>query len=171
MTVTIYDKRKQLQEEYNIYVENNYLRYEIKLNSPTKIKKCLGTNEVFSLRLCDIQTFFSSFVADNIISPYQEHCRKRDIALKKLLKQYFKPADKKWVFRLLLSIYNMELENRAVPIMLDISELLPLIDTLGVNKQNRYNYRKRFEEETKLVSSVFSNADNVKYMELIEKLR
>lgn len=171
LTIKIYDKRKQLQEEYDIKVNHNYLRYEITLNAPAKIRQCLETNEVFFLEDEAIQNFFGEFINDNILIPYRENKKKREVALTKILKSNYKAADRKWVERVLLEISNYELENRGIPLMLDVNELIPLLGKLKLSsRQNKSHYKNRFLQDTEKYSPAFTRRDDIKYLELIEKL-
>lgn len=171
ISVKIYDKSKQLEEVYNIFVTEDYLRYEVTLRSPEKIKAYLGTNDIFSLGETDIQKFFKKFIYENVYLPYVEHKRKLRIALVRLLKKNYNKGDRKWVNRVLLQIADAELGNRGIPLMLDIEELLSAIDEVKFDsKQIKANAKTRFREEAAAHIPTLANGDTQKYKEVVSKL-
>lgn len=171
ISVKIYDKSRQLEEVYNILVTEEYLRYEVTLRSPEKIKAYLGTNSIFSISESDIKSFFKKFIYDNVYLPYAEHKRKLRIELVRLLKRNYIKGDRKWINRVLLQIADAELGNRSIPLMLDIEELLSAIDEVKFDsKQIKANAKSRFREEAASQIPTFANGDTQKYKEVVNKL-
>ena len=55
--------------------------------------------------------------------------------------------------------------------MLDIAELIPLLDDIKfANRQIKYNAKRQFLDICDKISTAFSNHDDEKYIEVIEKL-
>mgnify|MGYP004467095093 FL=1 len=172
LTVKIYDKTEQLKKR-NIMVSGNYLRFEITLNDPEKIKKALGGNDVFKLSDTDLQKYFLSFIHENLEAPYSRYYVKRSVALKKILKKHYAPGSRTWVRDVLLELSVSE--NRTLlPLLLDINELVNLLATSKVIsfscKQTRHAAKKRFLETAQRRTPVFCQHDDVKYQELLSKL-
>lgn len=171
LVVKIYDKKKQLSEEFKIQIYYNYLRFEITLKSPEKIRQALGTNEVSYITGEKLSKYFSSFINTNVIIPYQNHCEKRDITLKKILKTHFKSRSRIWIRNVLLEISDLEISGN-VPLILDIDEVIGQLDCIKFNnKQTKYATKNRFREVCDKYLNVYTQGDSQKYTELINKLK
>lgn len=170
ISVKIYDKKRQLEMCFNIVTYQNYLRYEITLKSPTKIRNAFGDNSLNVITDELIHKYFISFILCNIVTPYDKHCKKRDIALRKILKRHYETESKTWTRDTLAEIREIELKN-GVPFMLEIEELISQIKCLKIDsKQQRYNLKQRFIQLCEDQNSIFLQNDGNKYTELITKL-
>jgi len=170
IAVKIYDKRKHLLLMYHIETFSNYLRFEITLKCPEKVKQALGTNGVFRITDNMLEKYFKEFISKNVVEPYRKHCEKRDIALRKMLKENYCPASKTWTRDVLLEISDLEI-TKSVPLMLDIDELIAQLNCIKFGKkQNKYNAKKRFKEICCEHLSAFVQNDGKKYCEIINKL-
>lgn len=172
LTVKIYDKTEQLKKK-GIDISGDYLRFEITLNDPEKIKKAFGSNDVFKLSDTDLQKYFLSFIHENVEIPYDRYSIRRSIALKKVLKAHYAPGSRTWVRDVLLELSASE--NRTMlPLLLDISELVDLLTAPKVIpfscKQTRHAAKKRFLETVQKKTPIFCQHDDVKYQELLSKL-
>lgn len=172
ITLIIYDKSDQLITEYMIEISHNFLRYEIKLNSADKIISILGTNFVHQISDQSINEYFSSFIQKNVIRPYARESISRAAKVKHLLRTCYKKGSRTWVRSVLSHIANAELSNRGIPIILDIEEILPLLDDIKfANRQAKHRAKKMFINISCREYSVFAKRDDVRYLELMEKLK
>lgn len=170
MSVKVYDKKSHLSLCFGITTHQNYLRYEITLKSSTKIKKAFDSNDVYMITDKDLNRYFEHFIFKNVVAPYYRHCVKRDIALRKILKEYYEPCSKTWTRDTLGAIREIELKN-GVPLMLEIDELKTQIQYLKIKtKQQRYALKERFDQLCKDQNSVFKQDDGKKCSEIYNKL-
>lgn len=172
LTVKIYDKSRELLEVCKISVNYNYLRFELTLRSPQKIKDCLGTNKVCELSEEDIDRYFTDFIRTNVVVPYEKQKEKRDRYLRLTVKRNYQPLSRTWVRDTLLQISNQEIENGGIPVMLDVEELIPILSDLKMTgKKARYNAKCHFREVCREKIPAYANRDDLKYEELLNKLQ
>ena len=170
ISVKIYDKKSQLAKCYKIITSQNYLRFEITLKASTKIKCIFGDNDFNAITDKLIRQYFMNFIICNIVTPYENYCKKRNNELKKILVQNYEPESKTWTRDTFNIVQEIEIKNN-VPFMLDIEELISQIRYLKIDeKQNRYSIKKRFGYLCEKYNSVFIQGDGAKYNEIITKL-
>lgn len=163
-----YDKTKQLEKI--IFLSEVYMRFEIKITGSAKIKKMIGTNRFYEITDQKINKFFNKEIKELIIDPYAAWKEKRDKNLLKLLKSQ-RNEKHDWVVNTLLILANEELKN-GVPFILYISEIIPLIDKMGIkDSQRRYRIRENFKNQAKRKADIFCNNDDQKLQELLHKLQ
>lgn len=163
-----YDKTKQLEKI--IFLSEVYMRFEIKITGAAKIKKMIGTNRFYEITDQNINEFFNSEIMELIIDPYAAWKEKRDRNLLKLLKTQ-RSEKHDWVVNTLLVLANEELKN-GVPFILDVAEIIPLIDKMGIkDPQRRYRIRENFKNQAKRKAGIFCNNDHQKLQELLHKLQ
>lgn len=163
-----YDKTKQLEKI--IFLSEVYMRFEIKITGAAKIKKMIGTNKFYEITDQNINEFFNSEIMELIIDPYAAWKEKRDRNLLKLLKSQ-RSEKHDWVVNTLLVLANEELKN-GVPFILDVAEIIPLIDKMGIkDPQRRYRIRENFKNQAKRKADIFCNNDDQKLQELLHKLQ
>ena len=166
--LVFYDKTKQLEKI--IFLSEVYMRFEIKITGSAKIKKMIGTNKFYELTDQSINDFFNYEIKELIIDPYAAWKEKRDKSLLKLLKSQ-RSEKHDWVVNTLLVLANEELKN-GVPFILDVSEVIPLIDRMGIkDPKRRYRIRENFKNQAKRKADVFCNNDDKKLLELLHKLQ
>ena len=172
LSIKIYDKTNQLFDSCKINVNYNYLRFEITLKSQVKIEQCLGTNRIDKLTEKDINRYFSEFVETNIVQPYEKYKKQRAAEIKKTLKKHYRPLSRTWVQDALLEISRKE-NNTGIPVLLDVEELIPVLDEIKMTRPDaRRNARRRFRDVYRRAEMASSpNRDDLKYVELIHKLR
>lgn len=166
--VEIYNKSAQLRNR-GLDLDENMLRFEIRTNSTTGIKKRLGTNLVGSLEDDKVNEYFSSFVLKNIQKPFEKNRISRLKTLKRLVTEYYDDKPSTWAERLINCASQHELIH-GLPIMLDIEEVFSILDGVlkGRERQYRAYVRKVFIK--KATGTIFGNNDLLKYEELINKL-
>lgn len=166
--LVFYDKTKQLEKI--IFLSEIYMRVEIRITGSAKVKKMLGTNRFYEITDQNINHFFNNEIKELIIEPYAAWKEKRDRNLLKLLKSQ-RSEKHDWVVNTLLILANEELKN-GVPFILDVSEIIPLIDKMGIkDPQRRYRIRENFKNQAERRAGVFCNSDDKKLLELLHKLK
>lgn len=163
-----YGKTEQLEKI--IFLSEAYMRFEIRITGAAKIKKMIGTNKFYKITDQNINDFFHNEVKELIVDPFTIWKEKRD---KKLLKLLHSQRSEKhdWIVNTLLVLANEELKN-GVPFILDVSEIIPLIDKMGIkDSQRRYKIRENFKNQAKRKADVFCNNDDQKLQELLYKLQ
>lgn len=166
--LVFYDKTKQLEKI--IFLSEVYMRFEIKITGSAKIKKMMGTNRFYEITDQNINRFFNNEIKELIIAPYASWKEKRDRNLLKMLKSQ-RSEKHDWVVNTLLVLANEELKN-DVPFILDVSEIIPLIEKMGIkDPQRRYRIRENFKNQAKRKADVFCNNDDQKLQELLHKLQ
>lgn len=173
LTIKIYDKKEQLKVVHKIEVNHNYLRFEIVLNTGSKIRNTLGTDAVSEITDIAINNYFTDFINKNILNPYKDYSKSRDIMLKKTLKEFYLPNNHTWAQDMLLHLYDQEIDSGSIPDFLDINEIVDLLDCLKPkDRQTKSRIKNKLltlcEGKKKLY--VFFSGDNTKYKELINKL-
>lgn len=163
----IYDKSKQM--ENRIVIKNNHMRLEITLLGTERIKKSLGTNCFRELTDITINNFFNNQIQKMIVQPFQKWQDARDKYLLELMKKERKRDIKHWQTNVLRILANEEIQQRK-PILLDVTELMPLIDYLDVIPRRKYDIRVNFRKQSQKYESVFCNNDNSRMNEVLTKL-
>lgn len=164
-----YSKTKQIQKL--IVLSEEYLRVEIKIVSAAKIRKMLGTNKFYKITDDIINDFFDDEIKKLIIDQYEIWKNKRDKKILKIMKEQRKSDIHNWIVHTLLLLFDEEIQ-KGVPVMLDIKELLPLIDDLGIDDcKRRYKIRESFKRQAKKRATTFCNDDDTKLYEIIDKLQ
>lgn len=163
-----YGKSEQLEKI--IFLSELYMRFEIKITGAAKIKKMIGTNKFYKITDQNINDFFHNEVKELIVDPFTIWKEKRDKKLLKLLRSQ-RSEKHDWIVNTLLILANEELKN-GVPLILDVSEIIPLIDKMGIkDSQRRYKIRENFKNQAKRKADVFCNNDDQKLQELLYKLQ
>ena len=166
--LVFYGKTKQLEKI--ILLSEEYIRVEIRITGSAKVKKMLGTNRFYEITDQNINHFFNNEIKELIIEPYAAWKEKRNRNLLKLLKSQ-RSEKHDWVVNTLLFLANEELKN-GVPFILDVSEIIPLIDSMGIkDPRRRYRIRENFKKQAERRASVFCNSDDQKLQELLHKLQ
>lgn len=163
-----YGKSEQLEKI--IFLSEVYMRFEIKITGAAKINKMIGTNKFYKITDQNINDFFHNEVKELIVDPFTIWKEKRDKKLLKLLRSQ-RSEKHDWIVNTLLILANEELKN-GVPFILDVSEIIPLIDKMGIkDSQRRYKIRENFKNQAKRKADVFCNNDDRKLQELLYKLQ
>ena len=170
ITIKFYDKKKQLESKYKIYLPFECLRFEITLKKPSKIRKNLGTNKVFELTDEKLNLYFRKFIDENIRKPMELYQKQMKSNLRRILKKYYSPSSHTWSRDILLQISGQELE-KGVPLMFDISNLLNEIDVLKLgSKQKKYSVKQRFICICREELQIYMQEDGKRCYELLTKL-
>ena len=159
-------------EKYRIEITHNYLRYEITLNSATKIRNTLGQNEICKISQETVNRYFSGFIRENVENAYKKYKEKSDAAVLKILKKNYVPANRTWIRDTVIEIMDIELRNGGVPLILDIHDLLMQLNHIKFSSRAQKSHAKKaFAEIAEKKATALSNRDDQKCMELIAKLK
>lgn len=166
MLFKIYDKKKAIKNI--IVLTDAYMRVEVTLVGAERIKQSFGSNKFVDITDKLINDYFNGLMQKIIIEPLEKWKTKRDKYLLDLMIEQRK--DKKhWQTNVLRILQNEEIANKF-PILLDIEELIPLLDNLGLKSNRRCDVKRNLRKQAKKYESVFCNRDDLKLEEIVEKL-
>ena len=74
-----------------------------------------------------------------------------------------------WQTNVLRIIMNEEVKQKH-PLLLDISELLPLVNNLNISSKRRYEVKKNFVRQAQKFETVLCSEDHKKLQEIMDKL-
>lgn len=168
LTLKIYNKSKQL-EKRGVIFENSCARVEITLSGTERIKKSLGTNYFHELTDEVINNFFDDQMRKMFVDPLKKWKEERDKYIVKLMKKQRKQDLQHWQVNVLRILASEEIRQKN-PVLLDITQLMPLVGELNVKTKDRYNIRVRFRNQAKKYEDVFCNNDNARLQEVLIKL-
>lgn len=167
--LVIYSKSNQIEKI--ISLQKEFLRIEIKIVSSAKIKKMFGINRFSQFSNEKINEFFNQEVKELIIDPFEKWQENRNEKVLKIMQKQRLQDSQNWVVNTLLTILNEEIKNN-VPVILDVSEILPLINQLNIeDKSRRYKIRENFKAQAKKRANVLCNNDHLKMLEIINNLQ
>lgn len=168
LTLKIYNKSNQL-EKRGVILRNNYARVEITLFGTERIKKSLGTNHFHELTDEVINDFFDDQMRKMFVHSLKKGKEERDKYIVRLMKKQRKKDLQHWQVDVLRILSNEEIRQEK-PIILDITDLMPLVEELNVKTKDKYNIRVRFRNQAKKYEDVFCNNDNARLQEVLTKL-
>ena len=170
LELKIYNKTKSV--ENIIVLHDSYMRFELKLVGSEKIKNEFGTNRFMFFSDERVNDYFDTQVRKLIEEPYKKWANARDKKLLRLMKYNRKHDERHWQTNVLRTLMNEEVASGGRPSMLDVHELLPLIDKLGIpNATRRYRIRKNFARQCERFENVFLQRDDLKMQEILMKLK
>lgn len=152
------------------FIDGNYLRVELTLSS-TKIKEVFGTNLVGKIDDESINDYFRDWIERNVRQKWELFQEKRQKKLKKVIKEEWKKDEYAFIENLLLRGFNNE-DQTGLPLMMDVSEVQPLLKTVIKNDRNkRYRIYKRLNQKcSQKYGEKFVKNDEKKTNEIVEKL-
>lgn len=163
----IYNKSKAI--ENIILVTDSYMRVEFRLVGAEKIKKALGTNKFAELTDQIINDYFDTQIGKMLVHPFQKWKCDRDNYLLKLMKEQRQEDIRHWQTNVLRILQNEEILQKR-PILLDIEEIIPIVNKLGLESNRRCDVKRNFRKQSKKYETVFCNGDDLKMVEILEKL-
>lgn len=164
LELKIYNKTQQLMGL--ILLDDDYLRLEFSIVNSQKIKREFGTNRFDMITDEKINAWFDTKIDEWIVKPLQKFKAERDKKVLKLMKEQLK-IEKHWVSNVIGILQNQEVEQ-DYPVLLDVEELIPLVDSLGIDRPGRV--KNSFRRQATKIQTVLSNRDDLKLAEIIEKL-
>lgn len=144
MKIKIYNKSKQLHEEYKITLAKTYLRVEIVLKDSRKIKEVFGTTLVKEITEQKMIEYYLKTVNADIFEKIDKYIKSCDKELKKVAKEEQEKDMRKWTRSFLLRACSNELDT-DLELVFDIEQCLEII-----KKKTGKNYKrtlKRLEKD------------------------
>ena len=163
----IYNKSKSV--ENIVLLTDSYMRVEFRLVGSEKVKKALGTNKFVELTDQIINQYFDTQVQKLIIKPYERWRSERDKHITELMQEQREADIRHWQTNVLRIIMNEEVKQKH-PLLLDISELLPLVNNLNISSKRRYEVKKNFSRQAQKFETVLCSEDHKKLQEILDKL-
>lgn len=167
-----YSKTQQLNSVYRILLDENFVRFEIKLWGSQKLKRELGSNRWADLTDEKINEWFDRKVQEWIVKPVNTWKEEQKKTLTKLIRGYRDEDGYKWVNRCLTRVLDAEITPKGghKPLVLDIEEMIPLINDLFPNGNRRKRVKSAFRAVAAQDSRSLTNRDDVKLDEILAKL-
>ena len=165
--VSIYNKSKQIRGV--IYLDGDYMRFEITLSGVKNIQSAFKTTKLYELTDEKINQYFADQIDKLIVKPLDRWRAKRNAYLKKLIKSEREKDIYNWQVNVLRVLNTQENIHHGKPCLLDVSELYPIIDKIkDINRKQRV--KDRFLVQAEKYESIFCNRDDLKLQEIIDKL-
>ena len=166
-SITFYDKKRQLKGA--IYLNGEYMRFEIKLAGLSNIKKAFGTTQFYKLSDEFIDAYFQKKIEELIIRPISKWKMQRDKYLLKLMKTEREKDIHNWQVNVLRALNTKENQQNGKPCLLGVGELVELVDQLKDVKRKQ-RVKNTFITQAHKYEKIFCNHDEEKLIEIIEKL-
>ena len=164
-----YDKSAQLATE-NIPTVTTYLRFEVTLKSPSKVKEKLGTNFLEELDDHAIARYFDDLFKIYWEPEYQKWNLESKKYLQHILKEKYEAGSRTWTKDVMLAIYDNE-QRTQIPKMLALDALIEELHVLPFRRpQDRYNAKQSFSKVCASITSIYQEGDDRRLQELIQKL-
>lgn len=163
----IYNKSRSL--ENIVLLTDSYMRVEFRLVGAEKVKRSLGTNKFAELTDQLINKYYDEQVQKLLIEPYERWRSERDKHITELMQEQREADIRHWQTNVLRIIMNEEVKQKH-PLLLDISELLPLVNNLNISSKRRYEVKKNFSRQAQKFETVLCSEDHKKLQEIMDKL-
>ncbi len=132
MQIKIYDKKRQLEDVYKYYSNDNLIRIEFVLLTPQKIREAFGDNKLNQLTADGIIHYYYKQFVRLFEKPYRKWQKNNQLLLIKLIKKHKALNATYWQRNILSECRNQE-QKALVPTLLDINNLLQAIKSLEKN--------------------------------------
>ena len=167
LLLKIYNKTKALEKI--IVLTDSYMRVEIRLIGSERVKRAFQTNRFAELTDEIINGYFDGQMQTMIVKPYRKWQERQRKYLKKLMDQQRKDDIRHWQTNVLRILQNEEIDKKRA-VILDVGQLMDIVDTLQLSANRKYDVKSNFRKQAGKYETVFSNGDDRKMEELIEKL-
>lgn len=165
MKIKIYNKSKQLEEEYKITLAKTYLRVEIVLKDSRKIKEVFGTTLIKEITEQKMIEYYLKTVNADIFEKIDKYIKSCDKELKKVAKEEQEKDMRKWTRSFLLRACSNELD-RDLELVFDIEQCLEII-----KKKTGKNYKRTLRRLEKDIAEKEHKKNNlVRYNEIKTKI-
>lgn len=126
MEIKIYDKTAQLFNE-GFETDKQYMRVELVLKSAQKIRSSLTSNLLQDLTDEKINTFFDSFIRDQLILQHLKRAAAITPYLRRILLEHYSKDKSDWANAAMTDIHAREDQNNLPPI-LSVDSMTSLVD-------------------------------------------
>lgn len=168
LELKIYDKKRDLLGF--VVLSENWVRFELKLVGSAKVKRELETNQFYELTDEKINKWFNKKIKYFFLDPMEKWKQKRDKRLLKLMREQREKQLKNWITNTIGILQDKEIAQ-DFPELLDVEELLPIIDKLGLKAKRLYKVKNSFKKRVAQAHSTLNNRDDLKLKEVLDKLR
>lgn len=157
ISLKIYNKKLQLEEVKQQYINNEIMRIELTLKRQEAIEELFGTCYINELTDEQINEVFTTFVKVNIFDKMDKYIKDTDKELKKILKTEKEKDSRKWRRGFLL---------KGGYVAFDIQQILDLIR--NENKKNYATGIKKLQTDIEDLTGLHDNL--LKFSEIKNKL-
>lgn len=167
MICSVYDKSFQLEQK--LTVEQQLLRWEIRLVGAEKIKRALTTNKFAELTDDILNNFMEKQLEKLFVNPLKRWKADRDKIVSRLIVEE-RAKNKHWVVNVLRRLQDLEIANRK-PFVLDISEVVEVFSNTSKDTTKRKNEIKSyFLKQAQKYERTMCQNDHFKIDEVLNKL-
>lgn len=141
----IYDKSKQLKDEFNIIKDGQYMRVEYRLIGNRKIEEVFKTSSINSISDSDILDYLKNQIYKDLIKPLEAHITKSEKHLIKVFNDYKESGRHGFIRTFVCSSYSLESDNNV----------LLLFDTIQLETIIKSHSEKNFKRNIRSVEAEF----------------
>lgn len=163
----IYDKKEHLRQKTGISPPDNLMRIEFVLKKSAKIKTVFGSNYLADLTDTKINEFFMKQFSKVIENRYRRWQIDNEKDLSARVKMHKDQNPRYWKSNLLNECADIEQKNK-IPVLLDVSDLYPIIK--AQDKNGHYRRELQTFQNYRSYRETFYQKDSVKVNEIIEKV-
>lgn len=167
----IYDKTQQLEDVYKIKVDRNFLRIEIVLLTPKKIKDVFGTTSIYEITEEQLKDYFIKMIEKDLFKAFDKYIKNSNKELLKIAKEEQEKDIKKWVRGFFLRSFKLKYkpykESEAdIDLLFDTQQCLDII-----KKYTKKNYARAYRNiKADDEESIHKKNNLARYNEIKEKL-
>lgn len=139
--IKIYDKTKQLYNEYKVIVDDRYMRIEYKLKDAQRIARAFGTNKLHEITDQQILEFLQQHIQIDLIDPIEKkHIPMSNKQLEKLFKTIKKNNKHKFIPIFVATAHGELCDNKkcsSLPLLFDIEQLITIVSSYDTKHKKR----------------------------------
>lgn len=122
----IYDKSKQLKDEFNIIKDGQYMRVEYRLIGNRKIEEVFKTSNIDAITDSDIKSYLKKQIYKDLIKSLEAHIKASENHLNKVFNDYKDKGCHGFIRTFVCSSYSLKDDNN-VPYLFDTTQLETII--------------------------------------------
>lgn len=166
MIFKIYNKSKSVSSK--IIVSQSYMRVELTIKGQDKINNDFQINKLNELTDLIITNFYYNQTQKLVVATSEEFYKYQKRTIKKIILEQ-KEQSRYWVKNTLRILTNEEIKLQR-PILLDVEELKDILKDIFKDSKKVSKHLKSFRDQSQKFETVFSNRDDLKYKEIIDKI-
>lgn len=163
--ISFYDKKTQIK--YLISLDNELMRFEIKLVGKRNVDRNLKTEFLSNLTQDRIEEWYDEQIDKLIVKPFAKWQQTQKNSLKAIVKEEFTKGGT-WQINVLDRLHDEELLN-GNPLLLDVEELFPIIDEIKEIKHKKQT-KERWLQRASQYNKVFVQHDLHKLEEILHMI-
>lgn len=146
----VYDKTRQLQEQFKLTLDKQYMRVEYCFKDNAKVINAFATRSIYKLKDEDINSFLNKQINKELIKPIRDYITTSNKKLLAMAKQIKKDDKRKWVSMFITSAISERVNkhNGTLDLVVDIEQLKAVIKQLAPHNYTRTvkNLEKTFSK-------------------------